>query len=201
MFEIYAAALCQRKTGRTYQIGPGATHALTTMSSARNERVGHQHHDSHFRVHCGHSVDIANENWKTRSITARGGDRLRRQWNGMPCRPCRIYPRTQPGDRGEAFGEAALCETSVTQSSGGCRFSKCVSFSGGLTCVDAAHLVPCHLQSVSDACHFLNRPGMSPDSPGRFMRRARGRSVMTTMWRRMIQKIRPAQLRPPRRAR
>ena len=41
----------------------GAPDALMTMSSARNERVGHQHHDSHFRVHCGHSVDIANENW------------------------------------------------------------------------------------------------------------------------------------------
>jgi len=72
VFEIYAAALCQRKTGRTYQIGPGATHALTTMSSARNERVGHQHHDFHFRVHCGHSVDIANENWTTGMRTDRG---------------------------------------------------------------------------------------------------------------------------------
>ena len=35
-----------------------------------------------------------------------------------------------------------------------CRFSKCVSFSGGLTWGDAARLMPCHLGSVSDACHF-----------------------------------------------
>jgi hypothetical protein len=39
----------------------------------------------------------------------------------------------------------------------GCRFSKCVSSSGGRTWGDAARLMPCHLHFVSNSCHFCGR--------------------------------------------
>ena len=50
---------------------------------------------------------------------------------------------------GCAAGLRACCARAAA-----CRFSKCVSFSGRLTWGDGARLMLCHLQSVSDACHF-----------------------------------------------
>ena len=60
-----------------------------------------------------------------------------------------------PSRRGDYIGNA-LRDIGIVASGrhSSCRFSKCVSFPRGLTWSDAALLMPCHLQSVSDAWHF-----------------------------------------------